>query len=122
VLKGLVMDMYDQFVAMVASGRHMDEGKVRALADGRAYTGRQALGLGLIDQIGGEADARAWLAAEKGIPETLPIEEVETESLARRWLAGSFAPVWDELLKTVLSQGVRLDGAWAVWQPVETNE
>ena len=122
VLKGLVMDMYDQFVAMVASGRHMDEDKVRALADGRAYTGRQALGLGLIDAIGGEADARAWLAAEKGIPESLPVEEVETGSLARRWLMGSFAPVLDDLMKTVLSQGVKLDGAWAVWQPVEASE
>ena len=43
VLHGLVMDMYDQFVGMVASGRHMDAAKVRELADGRAYTGRQAL-------------------------------------------------------------------------------
>jgi protease-4 len=38
VLHGLVMDMYDQFVEMVASGRHMDPDKVRALGDGRAYT------------------------------------------------------------------------------------
>ena len=43
VLQGLVMDMYDQFVGMVAAGRHMDPDKVRQLGDGRAYTGRQAL-------------------------------------------------------------------------------
>ncbi len=43
VLQGLVMDMYDQFVGMVANGRHMDAAQVRELADGRAYTGRQAL-------------------------------------------------------------------------------
>ena len=43
-MQGLVNDMYDQFVDMVAEGRHMDPAKVRALADGRAYTGRQALG------------------------------------------------------------------------------
>ena len=36
---------------MVARGRHMDVAKVRSLADGRAYTGRQALGLGLVDAI-----------------------------------------------------------------------
>jgi protease-4 len=40
VLHDLVMDMYDQFVTMVATGRHMDPDRVRALADGRAYTGR----------------------------------------------------------------------------------
>ncbi len=61
VLQGLVADMYDQFVGMVATGRHMDPDAVRALADGRAYTGRQALKLGLIDAIGDEQDARAWL-------------------------------------------------------------
>jgi len=63
VLQGLVMDLYDQFVVMVATGRHMDPARVRQLADGRAYTGRQALALGLVDVIGGEPDARAWLAA-----------------------------------------------------------
>ncbi len=65
MLQGLVMDMYDQFVGMVASGRHMDAARVRELADGRAYTGRQALKLGLIDAIGGEHDARLWLAQQK---------------------------------------------------------
>ena len=62
VLHGLVMDMYDQFVGMVAEGRHMTPDQVRALADGRAYTGRQALKLGLVDEIGGEPEARKWLA------------------------------------------------------------
>src|SRR3984885_8211531 len=38
VLHGLVMDMYDQFVGMVATGRHMDPVKVRQLGDGRPYT------------------------------------------------------------------------------------
>lgn len=58
VLQALVMDMHDQFVQMVAAGRHMDAARVRELADGRAYTGRQALRLGLIDAIGGEPEAR----------------------------------------------------------------
>ena len=67
-LQGLVRDMYDQFVAKVAAGRHLPEERVRALADGRAFTGRQALAAGLVDAIGGEAEARAWLAAEKQVP------------------------------------------------------
>ena len=68
-LRGLVADMYDQFVTMVAIGRHMDPARVRELADGRAYTGRQALALGLVDQIGGEIEARAWLAETHKISE-----------------------------------------------------
>ena len=122
VLQALVMDMYDQFVGMVAAGRHMPAEQVRTLADGRAYTGRQALGLGLIDAIGGEAEARAWLAAEKGIPESVPVEDVELAGFARRALAGSFSPIVGDMMKTVLSQGLRLDGAWAVWQPSGGNE
>lgn len=58
VLQGLVMDMFEQFVAMVAEGRHLPLDKVRSLADGRAYTGRQALALGLVDELGDETRAR----------------------------------------------------------------
>jgi protease IV len=117
VLHGLVMDMYDQFVGMVASGRHMEPDRVRALADGRAYTGRQALALNLIDAIGGEAEARDWLAVMKSVPASLPIEDVKTGSLAQRAFGDAVSPIIQGLLKTVLFQGVSLDGAWAVWQP-----
>jgi protease-4 len=107
--------MYDQFVGMVATGRHMDPDKVRQLGDGRAYTGRQALQLGLIDAIGGEHDAREWLASAKGVPADLPVEDVSTSSFAERTLSGTLGPLFDGLWKTVISQGVMLDGAWAVW-------
>ncbi len=116
VLQGLVMDMYDQFVGMVASGRHMDVAKVRELADGRAYTGRQALKLGLIDAIGGEHDARLWLAQEKGVSEDLPVEDVSTAGLASRTLSLSLGWMLRFLEKSLFSQGVILDGAWAIWQ------
>jgi protease-4 len=121
VLHGLVMDMYDQFVGMVASGRHLDPDKVRQLADGRAYTGRQALRLGLVDAIGGEADARAWLAAERHIAASLPVQDVSSESLTQRALGASLGTMLESLLKTLVSQGLRLDGAWAVWQPSATG-
>jgi protease-4 len=116
------MDLYDQFVGMVASGRHMPPDQVRVLADGRAYTGRQALALGLIDAIGGEAEARAWLAAEKGIPAGLPVAELRIDGLARRLLLGSLAPVLGDMMKSVLSQGLSLDGAWAIWQPGNSDD
>jgi protease IV len=116
VLQGLVLDIYDQFVGMVASGRHMDAGRVRELADGRAYTGRQALKLGLVDAIGGERDARLWLAQNKGVSADLPIEDVSTSSFTSRALSGSLGLIFAELWKSLFSQGVILDGAGLVWQ------
>jgi protease-4 len=115
VLQAMVMDMYDQFVGMVATGRHMDPDKVRQLGDGRAYTGRQALRLGLIDAIGGEHDAREWLASVKGVSADLPVEDVSTSSFAERTLSGTLGPLFVGLWKSLISQGVMLDGAWAVW-------
>ena len=115
VLKGLVMDMYEQFVAMVALGRHMPPERVRELGDGRAYTGRQALGLGLIDAIGGEREARQFLAT-KGIPVDLPATDLSSAGFAERTFRGG-GGVFDGVWKNLFSQGVTLDGAWALWQP-----
>jgi protease IV len=115
VLHGLVLDMYEQFVTMVASGRHMDAARVRELADGRAYTGHQALQLGLVDAIGGESDARQWLAQEKGVSADLPVDDVSTEGLASRALSGSLGWMLQSFWKTFMSQLVILDGAWAIW-------
>jgi protease-4 len=115
VLQGLVNDMYDQFVEMVAAGRHMDVAKVRSLADGRAYTGRQALQLGLVDAIGGEREAKDWLVSSKGLDAGLPVEDLPTTGFASRALAGQIGPMLQEIWKTLISQSLSLDGAWAVW-------
>jgi protease-4 len=115
-LQDLVDDMFDQFVVMVADGRHMAAAKVRGLADGRAYTGRQAVKLGLVDAIGGETDARDWLAS-RGIPRSIPVEDVQIDNLARRAFAAGFGPIWDGLAKILPFQGVTLDGPLAIWQP-----
>ena len=53
----VIMDMYDQFVSDVAQDRKLDPAKVRTIADGRVYTGRQAQLQGLIDGLGGFDDA-----------------------------------------------------------------
>ncbi|HET6609140.1 MAG TPA: signal peptide peptidase SppA [Rhodopila sp.] len=113
--QGLVDDMYDQFVAMVAAGRKMPVEKVRQLGDGRPYTGRQALAVGLIDAIGGERDARQWLATEKKIPTNTRVEDVSGDSYASRALSAHAASIVFDVWKTVFSQSVSLDGAWAVW-------
>src|SRR5215469_5653302 len=95
VLQALVTDMYDQFVSMVASGRHMDPARVRELADGRAYTGHQALGLGLVDQIGDEHDAREWLARTKGVSADLPVDDLSTDGLSGRLFSSSIGWIAD---------------------------
>jgi protease-4 len=117
VLQGLVTDMYDVFVEMVAKGRKMEIATVRQLADGRAYTGRQALKLGLVDAMGGEREARAWLAEEKKIAESLPTRDVAMPNWADRLLEPEGETILGGLWKTLTSQRVMLDGAWAIWQP-----
>jgi protease-4 len=116
VLQGLVNDMYDQFVTIVATGRHMDADKVRPLADGRPYTGRQALALGLIDAIGGEREAKDWLASEKGVSAALPVEDVSTTGFARQALSGQLGLLFQGVWKMLISQSLSLDEPLAIWQ------
>lgn len=117
VLQGLVTDMYDVFVEMVAKGRKMEIATVRQLADGRAYTGRQALKLGLVDAMGGEREARAWLAEEKKIAASVPTRDVATPNWTERLFEPEGETILGGLWKTLTSQRVMLDGAWAIWQP-----
>jgi protease-4 len=74
LLQGLVDDVYAQFVEAVAAGRGMSPEKVRPLADGRVFSGRQALALGLVDELGdldAAIAAAGRLAGIAGTPEVL---------------------------------------------------
>jgi len=51
ILQSLVDEAYEQFAGVVAEGRKMDINKVKPIADGRIYSAKQALDLGLIDQV-----------------------------------------------------------------------
>jgi protease-4 len=116
-LHGLVDDLFDQFVTMVADARHMDKARVKELADGRAYTGRQALGLGLVDQIGGEIEAREWLAKEKHVSDTLPIRDVSMgqPGFLRR-ATGALLGGMLNLAAHAITDPALQPGAWAIWQ------
>lgn len=57
MLQAAIDDTYDQFVNVVAERRDMDLDRVREIADGSVYTGRQALELGLVDEMGTYEDA-----------------------------------------------------------------
>lgn len=74
ILQSLIDDVYAQFVQAVAESRNMDLEKVRLLADGRIFTGRQALQEGLVDELGGYRDAirvAAELAGIEGKPKVI---------------------------------------------------
>jgi protease-4 len=66
----VIDETYASFVKIVADGRHLSLDQVYALADGRVFTGRQALALGLVDALGYEEDALAKAAALGGITGT----------------------------------------------------
>lgn len=72
-LQELVDDSFEWFVDIVAERRGIGRPATLALADGRIVTGRQALESKLIDAIGGEAEAIAWLEADKRIAADLPV-------------------------------------------------
>ncbi|WP_422918662.1 signal peptide peptidase SppA [Rhizosaccharibacter radicis] len=129
MLQGVVMDLYNQFVDMVVDGRHMDRGRVLELADGRPYTGRQAVQLGLIDQLGDEHAARQWLAGERHLALDMPVRDLKPHEPRHWWQARMSGLLGDVLVsaiettfgegvtKTLRMQGVALDGPVALWHP-----
>ncbi|WP_240825334.1 signal peptide peptidase SppA [Desulfovibrio sp. UIB00] len=66
--KKVLDDMHQQFVDIVADGRHMEHARAAALASGKIFTGREAVQLGLVDELGGQQTALAWLAEQCGVP------------------------------------------------------
>jgi len=97
LLQAMVDDVYGQFVAAVVRGRGLDEARVRAIADGRIFSGAQARAEGLVDELGGlDAAVRlAWTkAGETGEPHT-------EEHKARHW------PWWVDVLGDTLAPSPR---------------
>lgn len=89
ILESLMNESFDEFVRIIVEGRSLSEAEVRALADGRIYSGRQALALNLVDALGDLKDA-VNKAAELGgiVGEPRIIEYEHTPSL--RHLLGGF--------------------------------
>lgn len=112
----VVNDIYGMFQQMVVERRKLPPDRVHELADGRIFTGREALADGLIDQLGGEPAARAWLAS-KGVPASLPLRKVDIEREGEFWsdMAQGMASALTG--KTYLSERLTLDGLVALWHP-----
>lgn len=87
-LKGLIMDIHNQFVDDVAKARKLDRKDVEKIADGRAVTGREAVELGLVDRLGGFEESVTVLKALCDLEGDVPVVEgpVEDKPLIREIL------------------------------------
>ena len=94
-LEGVLMNMHEQFVSIVAKGRKMDMEKARSLASGKIFTGEQALGLGLVDVMGGQFEAHQWLAKKTGTPMSRPLlKRRDSQKGLVELLAGAASALW----------------------------
>lgn len=110
--QAVVDDMYDLFIDLLAERRGLERPVAEALADGRVFTGRQAVANGLVDEIGGEPEALAWLDSQRGVSPKLPLHDLEVdkrEDIVERLVSSVGG--------AVLPRRLALDGLLAVWHP-----
>ncbi|HSR09998.1 MAG TPA: signal peptide peptidase SppA [Thermodesulfobacteriota bacterium] len=100
LLQGVLDSVHDQFIQAVAEGRKLPVEKVREVADGRIFSGQQAMSLGLVDEMGGLEDtiaAAAKLAGIPGEPEVIFLEK-KRFSLIDLLIEGNIQKViWENL-------------------------
>lgn len=113
LLQGLIDDVHSQFVAAVGEGRNLAEEHVRQLADGRIFTGKQALQLGLVDELGGLRVAVAEAARQGGIvgEPTIIYPKQPSVSLIDYFVGTTFSKV-EHYMMTNHTSGLQM-----VWSP-----
>ena len=134
-INAIVMDSYDWFKGLVKQGRKLDDAALTQVSDGRVFTGRQAVGLKLIDEIGNEKTAIEWLAKEKGIDPKTPVRDfrlsprfgdlpfLHVAAVGALDVLGltSFARRLDESGWVTSVERLNLDGVLALWHPQATD-
>ena len=114
------------FVDLVGKRRNLEPGAVPGLTDGRVYSGRQALALKLVDEIGDERAAKRWLQKERDVTPGLSVVDWKPKSESGGiwgWLFGSIASSFgiaaDNFVSLFgqVSEGLRLDGLVSLWHP-----
>jgi protease-4 len=134
-LDSLVKDSYAWFKDLVKNRRNMDEATLEQAADGRVFTGRQAIALKLVDQLGDEKTAVAWLVAQKKIDRELPVRDFRMSprfgdmSFIRLALATTFDAVgltaiarqFEETGAIQAVDQLGLQGLLALWRPSVTE-
>ena len=116
-LESIVMDSFAWFKGLVQDRRKMDDPTLARVSDGRVFTGRQAIGLHLIDALGDEKTAVAWLEKEKKVPADTPVRDYKLEP---RFKDLPFLHAAAFVFEAVgLSSVSRHLQAWGTWQAVE---
>jgi protease-4 len=127
----LVKDSYDWFRDLVKTRRQLDDAGLDRVADGRVFTGRQGVPLRLVDELGDEQTAIAWLAKEKNIDPATPVRDYSLEgrfsdltflhTAASAILSaaglGALAQHLDAWGAVQTVDRLNLDGLLALWHP-----
>ena len=134
-IEAVVSDSYTWFKGMVKARRQLDDEMLQRVADGRVFTGRQGIPLKLVDELGDERTAIAWLAKEKNIDPKTPVRDYRLRdrlgdlpflhtaivtSLDAVGL-GSFARRVEEWGAVQAIERLNLDGLLALWHPPTAN-
>jgi protease-4 len=134
-LASLVKDSYAWFRGLVKERRGMDDALLEKVSDGRVFTGRQAVELKLIDQLGDEKTAVAWLVAQKGIKPDLPVRDYKLSprfgdlTFLRTAAAFTFdalglGAIARQIEQTGMAQAadrIGLEGMLALWHPAAAD-
>lgn len=128
VAAGVIADSFQWFVDIVAERRGLPRETAVSLADGRIMSGGQALAAKLIDEIGGEEAARAWLEEKRGVAADLPIRDWSPRNVGGfplsdaviLWIARELGVMPETVrglgIERVLPDPFNLDGLRSVWQ------
>jgi protease-4 len=134
-LDSLVKDSYAWFKGLVKDRRGMDDAQLEKISDGRVFTGRQAVDLKLVDELGDEKAAVAWLVAQKNVQKDLPVRDYQLAprfgdltflraaasiTLDALGLSGIARQV-EQMGMTQAVNRLGLDGMLALWQPAGSN-
>jgi len=113
----MVDELFVIFLGMVEQRRALPPESVTLIRDGRVVTGASALKLGLIDALGAERDARAWLEVEKQVSEDLPSFDVtpKDEFEGNGWVSTALSWVFGTKKQ---SDGLLMSGLLALWRPL----
>jgi protease-4 len=134
-LNSIIQDSYSWFKGLVQDRRNLTDAELATASDGRVFTGHQAIGLKLIDELGDERTALAWLGKEKNVDAKLPVRDYELQSrlgdlpflhaaaVALLDAAGlnALARQLDALAAVDAVERFNLDGLLALWHPATAN-
>lgn len=131
-LQQVVSDTYEWFKGLVRDRRRLDDSELARVVTGQVFNGRQGVPLKLVDELGGEREAIAWMERERDMARNLPVREWKPRG------DSDFSPfVWaalgadllgleslgESLRRTALAPAFgKLDGLLAVWHPAGSEK